>query len=100
MINNELRGYSTNEENLKVIEDFMRKNFKHCTIDRYNYDITVRYESEKNFPDPEVKELLEILPDKRDIYLDCLTADWDSFFCVFYTVESGEWEIAPCYYGR
>lgn len=93
--NNELLAKGT-PENLKYIEDYFRTNYSYITndIDELSDSLVkIYFESKWDFPEGIVNDLFNGVPDKDNIYMRCLSSEWDHAYCAFHTCDSNGWYL-------
>ena len=51
------------------------------------------FDSRWDFPVEEMKEMVDALPNKDDIYIRVLSVEECNYYCAFHTYEGVEWEL-------
>ncbi len=91
--NNELRVFTESTDNIEAITKFFNERYPHSHVDKVgDYNLTVYFESRWSFPEEDMEDLTKSLPDD-DITMDCLSVDWGTYYCVFYSYRDGEWVV-------
>ncbi len=89
---NELHVYSENINNISKITGFFNDRFPHCMIDdNADNSMIVYFESKWDFPEDDMEDLVDILPDKDDVDMTCLSVEWGDLYCAFHTYDGGKW---------
>lgn len=73
--NNEFYASSENSENIKIISDYISKNFN-CYLEENDGSIEGWFESRWDFPYNSMVEMFNLLPDKNNIYMRCLSVEY------------------------
>lgn len=95
---NTLRVYSENPKNLEYVKSYF-KEWGNTDIEDFSADggnLEIYFDSKWCFPDKEMKEFVEGLPDKNDISMTCLSVEWGCLYCAFYTFEEGDDDWVYC----
>lgn len=74
---------SENEENLKVIKEFIENEFYGELTYEDSTSLEGFFESRWVFPEEKMQELYELIPDKEDIYMRCLSVELG---CLYHTL--------------
>ena len=78
---NTLQVCSSNSENITYIKKFDSENIQVC------------FDSKWDFPENDMEELYQGLPDKEDINMVCLSVEWGNFYCCFHVCTKDGWEV-------
>lgn len=71
---------SRNPENLKAIEKWFNENWSDADMDVESDFMDVYFNSKWVFPETEMDELFEIIPDKKNIYMRCLSVEYGNLY--------------------
>lgn len=89
---NELRFYTDNPENIKVIDRFFNKEFLDSDKQILNDSGIINFGSKWTFPKKEMDQLAKQLPDLENLSMSCLSVDWGNYYCEFhYLSDDGDW---------
>ena len=88
--NNELYAVSTYEENINTIYNFF-ENYDSVDIENYGDEIFVRFDSKWTFPEDEMKELTNCLPNQDDIFIRVLSVEYGNLYHALWVYENKEW---------
>ena len=87
---NTFYAYSEDQNNLKVIEDFF-EDWGNADIERGDNSIDCYFESKWTFPEAEMNELYEKLPNKDDIYMRCLSVEYGCLYHALWVCDEDGW---------
>lgn len=88
---NTFYAYSEDENNIKVIEDFFNSwPGAYCEVNDGNID--VYFSSKWDFPIDEMKKLFESIPNKKDIYMRCLSVEYGCLYHALWVCDKDGWE--------
>lgn len=88
--NNTLEVFSETPENIEYIKGFFDDWGDVDQDDSCN--ITVYFESKWDFPEKEMNELFNNLPNKNDIQMTCLSVEWGCYYCAFHSCDENGWQ--------
>jgi hypothetical protein len=91
--NNELHAYSEDPANKMTIESFFTNKFPGSEILKSEDTIEVFFESKWVFPEKEMNELYESLPNKSDIDISCLSTEWGDYYTAFHVCNEDGWSL-------
>jgi len=83
---NEFYALSNNSDNIKLIDDFLSIKFD-ADIEIAGDEIDANFDSDWCFPEEEMNELFELLPDKDDIYMRCLSVEYMTDYIDYHKCE-------------
>lgn len=91
--NNEFYAYSDNPENIKYIQDWFVNEYTNYIEIETTSDTTVDgwFESRWTFPEEQMNQLYEGLPDKEDIYMRCLSVEYGNDYVDYHKCEEDGW---------
>lgn len=84
---NNFYACSDNSTNLEVIDTFLGDNME---ITDYVYEsnyIEARFNSSWTFPEKQMQALFNLLPDKNDIFMRCLSAEFGNDYIAYWKCE-------------
>lgn len=84
--NNEFYAYSEDKNNIATICKFLKDTFGgyvECNDD----SIDACFESRWDFPEVEMDKLFEIIPNKEDIYMRCLSVEYGQDYIAYWKCE-------------
>lgn len=88
---NEIQLHTENKDNLEVIKDFFDKTFPDNWIDDVeNGDYVIYFDSKWDFPKEILNKLCDIIPNKTDVEMTCLSVEWGNFYSAFHTFDPDE----------
>lgn len=85
--NNTLEIYTESEPNQKYIKEF----FEDVEPKDFECWATVEFTSKWVFPDKEMDDFYQGLPDKNDIEATCLSVEWGNRYCEFHHLDEDGW---------
>lgn len=88
---NTFYAYSKNRKNIEVIINFFR-NWFYSEIDDSNTSIDIYFQSKWVFPEEHMINLYESIPDKSDIYMRCLSAEYGLMYHALWECDEFGWE--------
>lgn len=87
---NTLYACSDDSNNIKVIKEFFNS-WGDANIDYDDDSIDVYFESRWIFPEKEMKELFDSLPNKDDIYMRCLSVEYGCDYVAYWKCDENGW---------
>ena len=87
---NTLYVYSEDKENLKIIENFFR-DWNNTDVERRDNSINCYFESKWVFPEAQMEELYEKIPNKEDIYMRCLSVEYGNLYHALWVCNEDGW---------
>lgn len=92
--NNEFYAYSNNDDNINVIYKFMDEYDGTSHLDGGIDYVECYFESKWDFPEEKMDDLFNSLPDKNDIYMRCLSTEYENEYVAFYVCrDSDGWQL-------
>ena len=90
---NTMYVYTESEENLNTIISFFDKNFYSTDYQLYNHDnsLDIYFDSKWVFPEEKMKELYELIPNKEDIYMRCLSVEYGTMYHALWYCDKDGW---------
>ena len=90
---NKMYVYSVDSANIKHLREWCEENLE-GSLDLINDECFECYfDSRWDFPEEEMIEMVDGLPNKDDIYIRVLSVDEPDCYCAFHVYEGGEWEL-------
>ena len=89
--NNTFYAYSEDSSNLKVIKNFFDDWHAAC-LEEIDNSIDCYFESKWTFPEAEMNELYEKLPNKDDIYMRCLSVEYGYLYHALWICDKNGWK--------
>lgn len=87
---NEFYAFSEDENNIKVINDFLISQLNADTdVDKTTIDAT--FDSRWTFPENLMNELYDQIPNKQDIYMRCLSVEYGMDYVDYHKCEENGW---------
>lgn len=87
---NTFYAYSEDPKNIKAIEKFFTKWKSNYEVN--DDSINVYFESSWDFPENEMKELYESIPNKNDIYMRCLSVEYGLMYHALWECDENGWK--------
>jgi len=87
---NDFYAFSEKKENIKTIERFLIDTFE-GDVDSDDESVTAYFDSKWTFPEELMNKLFEILPDKSDIYMRCLSVEYGCDYVAYHKCEENGW---------
>ena len=90
---NKMYVYSQDSANIKHLRAWCKENLDGCLelIDDECFEYY--FDSRWDFPEQEMIEMVDELPNKDDIYIRVLSVEEAGCYCAFHVYEGGEWEL-------
>jgi hypothetical protein len=89
---NELHVVTNDPKNREEIIKFFEDEWEYVITDQYDDYIEIHFDSRWCFPEKEMNDLFEKLPNKNDIDMSCLSVEWGCYYCAFHTLGNNGWE--------
>lgn len=83
---NEFYAYSEDKDNITVINKFLKDTFN-ADIECWNTSLDAYFDSKWDFPEVEMDKLFEIIPNKEDIYMRCLSVEYGQDYIAYWKCE-------------
>ena len=90
--NNELYAVSDCEENINTIHNFFENYKDSADIENYGDNIFVRFDSKWTFPEEEMEELFDVIPNKEDIYMRRLSVEYGNLYHALWVCNEDGWK--------
>lgn len=87
---NSFYAYSTDKENLNTIRDYFIDNY-YISVCISSEEIELEFNSKWVFPKDAMDELLELLPNKKDIFMRCLSVEYGNDYHALWKCYGKEW---------
>ena len=84
---------SQNRENIDVILDFFDKHFQYLSDDSGD-TIEIYFDSKWSFPESLMDDLYDLIPDKSDIYMRCLSVEYGCMYHALWYCDEDGWHEA------
>lgn len=88
---NTFYAYSENRDNIDVIINFFHK-WPYSEIEDSGTSVDVYFDSNWIFPEEEMKKLYELIPNKEDIYIRCLSVEYGNLYHALWICSEDGWE--------
>jgi hypothetical protein len=90
---NKMYVYSQDSANIKHLRAWCKENLDGSLelIDDECFEYY--FDSRWDFPEQEMIEMVDELPNKDDIYIRVLSVEEAGCYCAFHVYEGGEWEL-------
>ena len=90
---NKMYVYSQDSTNIKHLREWCKENLDGSLelIDDECFEYY--FDSRWDFPEQEMIEMVDELPNKDDIYIRILSVEEAGCYCAFHVYEGGEWEL-------
>lgn len=89
--NNNFFAYTEDKNNVDVIKNFC-KDLESSDIEEKKSGIYVQFESKNVFPEEDMKELYNLLPNKKDIYMRCISVEYEYRYHAFWECDKNGWK--------
>ena len=91
--NNELYAVSNCEENIIAIYTFFNNcDYYPVDINYYGHSIFIKFDSKWTFPEEEMEELFDAIPNKEDIYMRCLSVEYGNLYHALWVCNEDGWK--------
>lgn len=87
---NTFYAYTENEENLKTIEKFFDSWYL-ADVNITDNTIECYFDSKWTFPEEQMKDLYESIPNKEDIYMRCLSVEYGCMYHALWECDEDGW---------
>lgn len=88
---NTFYAYTEDKNNTEVITNFF-ENWWGAVVEAYDNAMDVYFESKWVFPEEDMKELFEAIPNKEDIYMRCLSVEYGDLYHALWVCEEDGWK--------
>lgn len=85
---------SENRKNIDTVIAFFDEVFPLFNFDDFGNCLDIHFESKWTFPEKEMQELYEAIPDKSDIYMRCLSVEYGCMYHALWYCEKDGWHEA------
>lgn len=89
---NKMYVYSADPANIKHLREWCKENLDGSFEPIDNECFEYYFDSKWDFPEQEMIEMVDELPNKDDIYIRVLSVEEADCYCAFHVYEGGEWE--------
>lgn len=87
---NSFHAYTEDEKNLEIIKNFLEDTFN-ADVDASDECIDAYFDSRWTFPEEEMEELFDSIPNKEDIYMRCLSVEYGCMYHVLMECDENGW---------
>lgn len=85
--NNLFYAYSEDKNNLNTIKEFF-ENWESADIEESDENIDILFDSKWTFPEENMEELFQLIPNKEDIYMRCLSYEFGNEYHALWACEN------------
>lgn len=81
---------SASEESIDFISNFLKEHFDadvDCQVD----ELSAYFDSRWTFPEEEMEELFNSIPDKEDLYMRCLSVEYGCMYHALWYCDEDGW---------
>lgn len=87
---NTFHACSDDEKNLEVIKNFLEDTFD-AEVEVSDVCIDAYFDSRWTFPEEQMEELFETIPNKEDIYMKCLSVEYGCMYHALWYCDEDGW---------
>ena len=87
---NDFYAESSSIENLETIKSFIEKGYE-AYLEGDTNTVEGSFDSKWTFPENSMKELFDLLPDKNDIYMRCLSYEFGCLYHALWVCDENGW---------
>lgn len=87
---NTFHACSDDEKNLEVIKNFLEDTFD-ADVEVSDVCIDAYFDSRWTFPEEQMEELFEAIPNKEDIYMRCLSIEYGCMYHALFECGENGW---------
>ena len=88
--NNQLYVYSEDRTNIETVISYLKENF-HTDIEDSGEVIDAYFDSKWVFPEEQMTELYNLISNKDDIYMRCLSYEFGNLYHALWTCDEDGW---------
>lgn len=88
---NTLYVYSEDTFNIRKVLEYFDKNFDDCDYEIQDNSIDIYFSSKWSFPESEMNELFDLIPNKEDIYMRCLSVEYGNLYHALWVCNEDGW---------
>lgn len=88
--NNLFYAYSEDKNNLNTIKEFF-ENWESADIEESDENIDILFDSKWTFPEENMEELFQLIPNKEDIYMRCLSYEFGNMYYSLWECDKDGW---------
>lgn len=89
---NELRVFSENPDNISKVMEFFKENWNYYDFDEVDSEnLTIYFDSKWDFPELQMIDLVNNLPDKENVSMTCLSTEWGNMYAEFHYFNGQHW---------
>lgn len=87
---NTLYAYSEDRKNIEAIIKFFGER-KYSDVEDSGNAVDIHFDSEWVFPEEEMNTLYQLIPNKEDIYIRCLSVEYGCLYHALWTCDEEGW---------
>lgn len=87
---NTFYAYSEDLDNIKVIKDFF-DNWFGAYYEENDNSLSVSFDSKWVFPEEDMEKLYNRIPNKKDIFMRCLSVEYGCDYIAYYKCDKNGW---------
>lgn len=88
---NTFYSYTEDEDNYKYIKKYLETVLKADLYEQDGTTIEATFESRWTFPENQMKELYDKVPNKEDVYMRCLSVEYGCFYHALWVCDEDGW---------
>ena len=88
---NTLFVFSEDRENLDTVIKFFDSNIIYYDCDDNDDSLDILFDSKWTFPEELMQELYEVIPNKSDIYMSCLSVEYGCMYHALWYCDEDGW---------
>ncbi len=92
--NNQFYAYSEDPENIRRILDFFNNWSSVCHGESTDDTVELYFESKWVFPEEEMITLFQLIPNKSDIYMRCLSVEYGCMYHALWYCDEDGWHLS------
>lgn len=90
LCNNTFQAYTEDSANVEVIKNFF-DNWSGSDYEESDNQIDVYFDSNWDFPKKEMDNLFELIPNKANIYMRCLSVEYGNLYHALWVCDEDGW---------
>ena len=91
LCDNTFYAYTEDSKNIEAIKDYFDK-WPGADVEIDGEQVDVYFSSKWDFPLEAMKELFESIPNKKDIYMRCLSVEYGCLYHALWVCDKDGWE--------
>lgn len=91
LCDNTFYAYTEDSKNIETIKDYFDK-WPGADVEIDGEQVDVYFSSKWDFPLEAMTELFESIPNKKDIYMRCLSVEYDCLYHALWVCDKDGWE--------